>query len=101
MEPEKKEVWMCQIETCDPKNAWQVYYTFPAKSQPKAIKEAARLIVTDLWEDLYKGIPADDNDIIDKLAYAEQHGGKYVTEFHNEEDYIEYILVTIWETVLA
>jgi hypothetical protein len=102
MDSEKKTVvWMCQIETCDPKNAWQVYCTFPASSQPKANLMATRVIVKDLWEDLYNDIPADDNDIIDKLAYAEQHGGKYVTEFHNEEDFIEYIHVTIWETILA
>jgi len=94
-------VWMCQIETNDPNHGWRVECTFPASSQPKANLKATRVIVKDLWEDLYLDIPEDDNDIIDKLAYAEQHGGKYVTEFHNEDEFFEDIRVTIWETILA
>lgn len=92
---------MCQIETNDPNHGWRVECTFPASSQPKANLKATRVIVKDLWEDLYLDIPEDDNDIIDKLAYAEQHGGKYVTEFHNEDEFFEDIRVTIWETILA
>jgi hypothetical protein len=92
---------MCQIETNDPNHGWRVECTFPASSQPKANLKATRVIVKDLWEYLYLDIPEDDNDIIDKLAYAEQHGGKYVTEFHNEDEFFEDIRVTIWETILA
>jgi len=94
-------VWMCQIETNDRNHGWRLECTFPAKSQAKANLMATRVIVKDLWEDLYLDIPVDDNDIIDKLAYAEQHGGKYVTMFHNDDEFIEDIRVSIWEeTVL-
>jgi len=95
-------VWMCQIETNDRNHGWRLECTYPTKTQPKANLVATRIIVKDLWEDLYTDIPVDDNDIIDKLAYTEQEdGGKYVTTFHNDDDFIEDIRVSIWEeTVL-
>jgi hypothetical protein len=94
---------MCQIETNDPNNGWRVECTFPASSQPKANLKATRVIVKDLWEDLYLDIPEDDNDIIDKLAYSEKQkfSDKFVTDFHNEDQFFENIRVTIWETILA
>ena len=96
-------VWMCEIKTNDPNEGWQVYCTFPASSQDKANLKATRVIVNDLWEDLYLDIPADDNDIIDKLAYTEKQkfSDKFVTDFHNEDEFFENIRVTIWETILA
>lgn len=95
-------VWMCQIETSDPNNGWRVERTFPARTQAKANLMATRVIVKDLWEDLYLDIPADDNDIIDKLAYTEKQkfGGKFVTEFQNEDQFFKEIRVTIWETTI-
>jgi myosin-crossreactive antigen len=94
---------MCQIETNDPNHGWRVECTFPASSQPKANLKATRVIVKDLWEDLYLDIPEDDNDIIDKLAYTEKQkfSDKFVTDFHNEDQFFENIRVTIWETILA
>ena len=64
-------VWMCQIETNNPNHGWRVECTFPTRSQPKANLKATRF-VKDLWEDSYIGIPEDDNDIIEKLAYTEK-----------------------------
>ena len=63
---------------------------------------ATRAIVKDLWEDLYLDIPEDDNDIIDKIAYTEKQkfGGKFVTEFENEDQFFKEIRVTIWETTI-
>jgi hypothetical protein len=104
MDSEKKPVvWMCQIETNDPNNGWRTECTFPASSQPKANLMATRVIVKDLWGDLYSDIPEDDNDIIDKLAYTEKQkfSDKFVTDFHNEDEFFENIRVTIWETILA
>jgi len=94
---------MCQIETNDPNHGWRVECTFPASSQPKANLKATQVIVNDLWEDLYLDIPEDDNDIIDKLAYTEKQkfSDKFVTDFHNEDQFFENIRVTIWETILA
>jgi len=94
-------VWMCQIETNDRNHGWRLECTFPTKTQPKANLVATRIIVEDLWKDSYVDIPVALNNIIDKLDYTEQHGGKYVTMFHNDDDFIEDIRVTIWEeTVL-
>jgi hypothetical protein len=95
-------VWMCQIETNDPNNGWRVERMFPARSQPKANLMATRVIVKDLWEDLYLDIPEDDNDIIDKLAYTEQEttGVIFVTDFHNEDQFFQDIRVSMWETTI-
>ena len=90
-------VWMCMIETNDPNNGWRLECAFPARSQPKANLIATRIIVKDLWEDSYLDIPEDDNDILDKIVYTEQHGGKFVTEFHSDKEFIEDVRVTIWE----
>jgi hypothetical protein len=93
---------MCQIETNNPNHGWRVECTFPASSQPKANLKATRVIVKDLWEDLYLDIPADDNDIIDQIAYTEKEkfSNKFVTEFHKDEEFFEDIRVTIWETTM-
>ena len=93
---------MCQIETSDPNNGWRVERTFPARTQPKANLMATRIIVKDLWEDLYLDIPEDDNDIIDKIAYTEKQtfSNKFVTEFENEDQFFKEIRVTIWETTI-
>ena len=63
---------------------------------------ATRIIVKDLWEDLYLDIPEDDNDIIDKIAYTEKQtfSNKFVTEFENEDQFFKEIRVTIWETTI-
>ena len=96
-------VWMCRIETNGRNNGWATYRTFLKPTRDQANLMATRIIVKDLWVDSYLDIPADDNDIIDKLCYTVEsdfRSNEYVAEFHNDKEFFEDILVTVWEITM-
>jgi len=93
-------VWMCKLETKDPKNGWKLDYVFPKKSKNAAMELASHLITQDLWEERYACVSPDDNDIIANLMFIDKKKGsnEYIAEFEREEEFITNIRVTVWET---
>ena len=93
-------VWMCKLETKDPKNGWKLDYVFPKKSKNAAMELASHLITQDLWEVRYTCVSPDDNDIIANLMCIDKKKGsnEYVAEFESETEFITNIRVTVWET---
>jgi len=93
-------VWMCKLETKDPKNGWKTKHIFPKKSKNAAMELASHLITQDLWEVRYTCVSPDDNDIIANLMFIDKKKGsnEYIAEFESEEEFITNIRVTVWET---
>jgi hypothetical protein len=93
-------VWMCKLETKDPKNGWKLDYVFPKKSKNAAMELASHLITQDLWEERYACVSPDDNDIIANLMFIDKKKGsnEYIAEFEREDEFITNIRVTVWET---
>ena len=95
-------VWMCKLETNDPKNGWKIDYIFPKASKNKTMELASHLITQDLWEVKYAGVSPDDNDIIANLMCIDKKKGsnEYIAEFESDTEFITNIRVTVWETTM-